>query len=449
MAGLSLFDQIFAGADVAEVFSDRAHVQGLLDFEAALARAEARVGVIPQKAARAIVRECDASLYDLYELGADAREAGNTLIPLQAALTARVRGKDKSAAGFVHWGATSQDALDTGLVLQMRAALNLMETDLRKCETALAALARKHRATPMVGRTWMQQALPVTFGLKAAGWLDALMRHRARLAELRPRVLVLQFGGAAGTLASLGGKAPAVARALARELKLPLPTMPWHGARDRVVEAGQFCAGLTGTLAKMARDISLLAQTEVGEVAEPAAPGRGGSSAMPQKRNPVSCAAILANGARVSQLAATLAGAMAQENERGLGGWQAEWATLPEIFCLSAGALEHALVLARGLEVFPDRMAQNLAASGGLVMSESVKMRLAKKIGQGPAHAAVARAVRAAVKSGRPLGEALLADREISGALSARDINAALKPGAYLGSATAFVDRVLAARKKR
>ncbi len=448
MSALSLFDQIFAGAAVAEVFSDRAHVQGLLDFESALARAEAAAGVIPLKAARAIARQCDASLYDLDALGAAAREAGNTLIPLQAALTARVAAKDKAAAGFVHWGATSQDALDTGLALQMRAAFSLLDTDLRKCESALAALARKHRATPMVGRTWMQQALPVTFGLKVAGWLDALMRHRARMVELRPRVLVLQFGGAAGTLASLGGKAPAVARALARELKLPLPPMPWHGARDRVVEAGQFCAALTGSLAKMARDIALLSQTEIGEVAEPAAPGRGGSSAMPQKRNPVSCAAILANAARVPQLSATLTGAMAQENERGLGGWQAEWATLPEIFRLSAGALEHGLLLARGLEVFPKRMAENLAASSGLVMSESVKMRLAKKIGQGPAHAAVGRAVRAAVSSGKPLADALLADREISAALSARDINASLRPEAYLGSATAFVDRVLAARKK-
>lgn len=448
MAAQSLFDHIFAGAAMSAVFNDRAHIQGLLDFEAALARAEAQTGVIPKKAAAAIARACKAELYDLDALGRAARDAGNTLIPLQRMLAAEVAKRENAAAGFVHWGATSQDAIDTSLVLQMRAGFDVLEADLKKCEAALAALAKKYRATPMAGRTWMQQALPVTFGLKAAGWCDAVMRHRARLKEMRPRVLALQFGGAAGTLASLGDKGPAVGRALAKALKLSLPPVPWHGARDRVVEAGQFCASLTGALGKMARDIGLLTQTEVGEVAEPAAPGRGGSSAMPQKRNPVGAAAILANAARAPHLAATLAGAMGQENERGLGGWQAEWAVLPELFRLAGGALEQAVFLARGLEVFPDRMAANLAASGGLVMSESVKMHLARRMGQGAAHEAVARAAADAAKTSVSFRDALLADRNIAGRLGAREIDAALQPDAYLGAATDFVDRVLAARKK-
>ncbi|MQA66845.1 MAG: 3-carboxy-cis,cis-muconate cycloisomerase [Alphaproteobacteria bacterium] len=447
--GGGLFDHIFAGRTIAPVFSDAAHVQGMLDFEAALAQAEAKAGVIPQSAVKAIVAACDASLYDLAAIGAAARDAGNTFIPLQAALAARVATKDKAAAGYVHWGATSQDAIDTGLVLQLRTAFAVLDDDLATYGRALARLARKYRATPMAGRTWMQQALPVTFGLKAATWLDAALRHRVRLREIRPRVLALQFGGAAGTLASLGSKGPAVARNLGRALRLPVPDAPWHGARDRVVEAGLFAAALTGSLGKMARDVALMAQTEMGEVAEPAGEGRGGSSAMPQKRNPVSCAAILANAGRTPGLAQTLLAAMPQENERGLGGWHAEWAVVPELFRLAGGALEHAVTLAEGMEVFPDRMAKNLAASGGQVMAESVKMALARKIGQGAAHAAIRRASGDAVTRGTDLRTALLADAEIAKALTAREIDRALAPENYLGSALKFIDGVLARRGRK
>lgn len=449
MTATRLFDKIFAGRAMGAVFSDSAHVQGMLDFEAALARAEAKAGVIPVAAVAPIAAACDAGLYDLAAIGAAAREAGNTFIPLQAALAARVASKNKTAAGYVHWGATSQDAMDTGLVLQLREAFRLIDADLGRLERALARLARKYRKTPMAGRTWMQQALPVTFGLKAATWLDAVLRQHERLGELRARVLVVQFGGAAGTLASLGPKGPAVGRALAKDLKLALPDAPWHGARDRVVEAGLFAASLTGTLAKMARDVALLAQTEIGEVAEPAAPGRGGSSAMPQKRNPVSCAAILANATRTPGLAQTLLAAMPQENERGLGGWQAEWAVVPELFLLASGALEQAVFLAEGLEVFPKRMAANLAASGGQMMSESVKMALARKLGQGAAHAAIRRASGVAAAKGTGLRAALLNDAEIAKALRAGEIDAALRPESYLGSALKFVDRVLARRGRR
>lgn len=447
MTGTALFDDLFASAPMAAVFCDRGHVQGMLDFEAALARAEAALGVIPKDAAPAIAAQCDAAKIDLGALGAAARDAGNTFIPLLAQLTALVARDDQAASGFVHWGATSQDAMDTGLVLQMRAGLDLIEADLGRLSDALAALARRHRDTAMAGRTWMQQALPVSFGLKAAGWLDAVERHRARIGPVRERAVVLQFGGAAGTLASLGAAGPAVTEALARDLGLAVPDMPWHGARDRVAEVGCALAAVIGSLGKMARDVALMTQSEVGEVAEPAAPGRGGSSAMPQKRNPVSAAAILAAAARAPALAATLLGAMPQEHERGLGGWQAEWAVVPELFRLAGGALTHAVVLASGLEVDAARMARNLDLSGGQVMAESVKMVLAAKIGQGAAHAAIARACRAAADRGTALREALLADGEVSRALSKAEIDAALSPDSYLGSAGAFIDRVLAARR--
>ncbi len=447
MAGDGLFDHIFADGAMAAVFSDRAHVQAMLDFEAARARAEAAAGVIPAESAAAIAACCDASLIDLEALGAKAREAGNTFIPLQGMLVALVAARDLAAAGHVHWGATSQDAIDTGLALQLGCAFGLLDGGLARLAAALARLAETHRGTVMAGRTWMQQALPVTFGLKAALWLDAATRQRARLAELRPRVLALQFGGAAGTLAALGTEGPKVAEALARDLGLALPEVPWHGARDRVVEAGLFAALLTGTLGKIARDVALLAQTEIGEVAEPAGEGRGGSSAMPHKRNPVSSAAILAAAARAPGLAATLLAAMPQENERGLGGWQAEWAVLPELYRLAAGALAQAVVLVEGLEVFPARMADNLGATRGQLMAEAVKMALGRKIGQAAAHAAVARACRAAGE-GSTLRTALLADAEIAVALSAAEIDAALAPEGYLGAAEVFIERALAAHRR-
>lgn len=452
MAESGLFDRIFAGEAMGAVFCDRAHVQGMLDFEAALARAEAETGVIPKDAARAIAAKCDASLIDLDALGAKARDAGNTFIPLQGMLVALLNESgaesDKDAARFVHWGATSQDAMDTGLVLQLRAAFDLLDTDLERLAGALAKLTEAHRATAMAGRTWMQQALPVTFGLKAAGWLDAVTRHRARLKELRPRVLAVQFGGAAGTLASLGDKGAAVAKALAADLDLALPAAPWHGARDRIVEAGLYAAMLTGSMGKIARDVALLTQTELGEVAEPAGPGRGGSSAMPHKRNPVSCAAILAAAARAPGLAATLLSTMPQENERGLGGWHAEWAVVPELFALSAGALGQAAFLMEGLEVFPERMAQNLALTKGQVMAESVKMALARRIGQAEAHDAVGRASRAAAAKGATLLDALVADEAIAKVLTVEEIDAAMKPESYLGAAGAFIDAVLKAHKE-
>ncbi len=314
-----LLDPLFTTDRMRAVFSDRGRLQGMLDFEAALARAEARAGVIPAAAAAPIAAQCRAEAFDIGELARGSALAGNTAIPLVKALTALVAKGDEAASRFVHWGATSQDAMDTGLVLQLRDALDLLDADLSRLSGVLAGLADEHKRTVLAGRTWLQQATPVTLGLKAAGALSAVERHRARLRELRPRLLVVQFGGASGTLAALGADGLKVAAALAEELKLGLPDVPWHAQRDRVAEVATALGLLVGTLGKVARDISLLMQTEVGEAFEPAAAGKGGSSTMPHKRNPVGCAAILAAAIRVPGLVSVMLTAMVQEHERGPG----------------------------------------------------------------------------------------------------------------------------------
>lgn len=427
--------------EMLEAFSARACVQGMLDFEAALARAEMRVGVIPQKAA-AIGASCDAAKIDLDKL-ALATSGGNLAIPLVKQLTALVAADDKEAAKYVHWGATSQDAIDTGLVLQLRHALDLIDADLDRLADALAGLAEKHRDTPMVGRTWMQHALPITFGWKAAGWLDGILRHRERIAALRERVLALQFGGASGTLASLGAQGLKVSAALAEELQLALPDMPWHTQRDRVVEAATTLGMLAGSLGKIARDISLCMQTDVAELAEPAAEGRGGSSTMPHKRNPVGCAVALTAAVRVPSLVSTMLAGMVQEHERALGGWQAEWNSLPEIFQLTAGALRQMQQVAAGLVVDAAQMRENLDKTHGLIMAEAVTLALGAKIGRMAAHQLVEKACHRALQTKKHLREELSEDAAVTAELSQQEIVQLLDPAAYLGQAIAFVDRVL------
>ena len=445
---MTLLGPLFAPEEIRAVFSDRACLQGMLDFEAALARAEARVGVIPRKAAGAIAACCKAERLDADAIAAAAPNGGNLAIPLVKQLTSLVAKENAAAARFVHWGATSQDAIDTGLVLQLRAALPLIEADLNRLSSALAVLAKKHRKTTQVGRTWLQQALPVTFGLKAAGWLDGVERQRARLAGLKDRLLVVQFGGAAGTLAALGPDGLKVAAALAKELKLGLPEMPWHGQRDRFAEAATVFGLIVGSMGKIARDVSLLMQTEIGEVLEPAGEGRGGSSTMPHKRNPVSCAAVLAAASRAPGLVATMLGVMAPEHERGLGGWQAEWVALPELALLAGGAACAMAETMDGLEVNAGRMAENLARTQGLILAEAVQMALGPRIGRGVAHALIEKASRKAVAEGKPLRDVLAADQEVTRYLKPAEIERLLDPKHYLGQAGALVDRVLAARKK-
>jgi 3-carboxy-cis,cis-muconate cycloisomerase len=445
---MELLDLLFRSEDVEKVFSSRACLQGMLDFEAALARAEARAGVVPSSAAVAIAAKCKAELFDVGALAAGAKLAGNIAIPLVKALTNLVAQGDKDAARYVHWGATSQDAIDTGCVLQLRQALKLIRTDLDRLADGLAGLAKKHRSTIVVGRTWMQQALPTTFGAKVAGWLDAVDRHRERLRETERRVLVLQFGGAVGTLAALGTRGSEVAKILEEELGLGLPNVPWHSHRDRFVEVAAALGLCVGTLGKIARDISLHAQTEVAEVFEPGVEGRGGSSTMPHKRNPVTAALVLSAAVRVPGLVSTMMTAMVQEHERGLGGWHAEWETLPEIVSLSAGALRQMAEIVPKLDVDVERMRQNLEATRGLIYAEAVTMALGQKIGKAAAHQLVEAACSRAQKERRHLRDVLGEDTEVRGHLPGEALEGLFDPRKYLGAAEEFVDRVVAASRR-
>ncbi|WP_250499309.1 3-carboxy-cis,cis-muconate cycloisomerase [Caballeronia sp. GAWG1-5s-s] len=440
---------LICGSEAANaVWSPRATVQAMLDVEAALARASAKAGVIPASAVDAIVAACDADNIDAAALMSGAAAGGNLAIPLVKQLTAVVKARDAEAAKYVHWGATSQDIIDTGVVLQLRAALAHIDADLQALANALANQADKHRATPMIGRTWLQQALPITLGLKFAQWLDAVTRHRARFADVRARALVLQFGGAAGTLASLRDKALPTARALADDLRLALPALPWHTQRDRIAEAASFFGMLTGTLGKIARDISLMMQTELGEVAEPSAAGKGGSSTMPHKRNPVGCAAVLTAATRAPNLVATIFAGMVQEHERALGGWQAEWEALPDLARLTAGALANVKDIVPGLEVNVGRLAANLNATNGLVLGEAVMLALGDAIGRLDAHKLVEGSSKAAVASGQSLFDVLAANETVSAHLSRERLKELLDPANYVGQAQAFVDAALAQHRQ-
>jgi 3-carboxy-cis,cis-muconate cycloisomerase len=441
---MTLFDELFSYEALQRVFSDESGVQSMLNFEAALARAEARTGVIPEIDARKITEKCGAQHFDLPAIRKEAARAGNAAIPLIKMLTDLVATEDKNAARFVHWGATSQDVIDTGCVLQLRRAFELMDQDLSRLSATLAALAEKYRETPVVARTWMQHALPTTFGFIVAGWLDAMLRHRQRLAEIRSRALSLQFGGAVGTLAALAGRGPEVAKAVAEELQLSLPLAPWHGHRDRMAEVATSLGLLTGTLGKIARDISLHSQTEVAEVCEPAGEGRGSSSTMPHKRNPVTCAVVLAAANRVPGLASTMLAAMVQEEERGLGGWQAEWETLPEIVRLSGGALHHLAQMLPALEVDPERMRQNLDATQGLIFAEAASTALGDRMGKMPAHMLVEAACTRAREQKRHLLDVLREEPGLRGHLAPADLASLFDVRNYLGSASEFVRRVLA-----
>ena len=408
--------------------------------------------MIPAQAVAPIRAVCANVTLDLDALGAAAASAGNLAIPLVKQLTAAVAQHDENAARYVHWGATSQDIIDTGLMLQWRQSADLIEADLLRLADALAALAQRHRNTPMVARTWLQQALPTTFGRKVAGWLEAVHRAQDRFTALSAHVPALQFGGAAGTLASLGEHARAVAQTLAHELDLPLPALSWHGEQDRIAEIGTTLALLTGTLGHFARDLSLMMQTEVSEVSEPSGAGKGGSSTMPHKRNPVGCATVLAAATRMPALASTLLSALPQEHERALGGWQAQWATLREMACLAAGALDRMRDIVEGLQVDAARMRTNLDLTHGLILGEAVMLALGADLGRLQAHHVVEAASRQAVQENKTLHDVLAQDAavlRIWGATAPQRLSALLDPTHYLGDAGAAVDRVLAEHAHR
>jgi 3-carboxy-cis,cis-muconate cycloisomerase len=445
---MGLLDRLFGVEAVQGIFSDRARLQGMLDFEGALARAEARTGLIPSSAVAPILAKCRAELFDLSALAEGAATAGNLAIPMVRQLTLLVGADDERARGYVHWGASSQDAIDTGLILQLREALDFIETDLTRFCDLLARLAQQYRDTPMVARTWMQHAVPTLFGFQVAGWLDALDRHRVRLRGLKKRALVVQFGGAGGTLATLGDRGLDVARALGEELSLTLPEMPWGPHRDRITEVATTLALCAGTLGKIARDLALQMQTEISEVFEPPAEGRGGSSTMPHKRNPVSAATALAAAVRVPGLTSVMLASMVQEHERGVGGWHAEWDTLPEIVELTAGSLHHMIEAAKDFEIRTGRMLENLEQTQGLIFAEAAMMALARGIGRDSAHALVQAASRRAIRQRQHLRIVLHEDLAVTKHLSASAIDALFDPLGYTGVAQQFIDRVLAAHQQ-
>ncbi|WP_440857093.1 3-carboxy-cis,cis-muconate cycloisomerase [Pseudomonas syringae] len=430
--------------EMRKIFSDEGRVQGMLDFEAALARAQARVGLIPPEVVADIELSCDARLFDFDALAIAIGSAGNSAIPLVKALGKQIAARSAEAERYVHMGATSQDVMDSGLVLQLRRAIALLERDLTRLADAMAEQAQRHAGTPLAGRTWLQQATPVTLGMKIAGWLGAVTRHRQRLNEIKPRLLCLQFGGASGSLAALGDQAFSVAEALADELQLALPEQPWHTQRDRLVEFAGLLGLIAGSLGKLGRDVSLLMQTEVGEVFEPSAPGKGGSSTMPHKRNPVGAAVMISTATRAPGLVGTMLSAMPQEHERSLGLWHAEWETLPELCCLVSGSLQQALQVIPGLQVDAERMAINLQSTKGLVLAEAVSIALAQRIGRDAAHHLVEQCCRRAVEQSAHLRQVLGETPQVSEQFSSDELDRLLDPAHYLGQARHWVERAVA-----
>jgi 3-carboxy-cis,cis-muconate cycloisomerase len=442
-AGGGLFGGVFARGPVAAQVDDRAMLQAMLDAEAALARASAAAGVIPAAAAEEIAACCDAGRFDVDALGRAAAAAGNPVVPLVRALAEQL---PQEAAAHVHQGATSQDVLDTAASLVAWRALGPLLEDLAAAAGACARLAEAHRGTVLAGRTLLQQAVPVTFGLKAAGWLVGLDETRLRLAEVRRRTLAVQLGGAAGTLAGFGDRGLAVLAGFAAELGLAEPTVPWHAVRARPAAlAGALGAG-AGVLGKVARDVVLLAQSEVAEVRE-GGEGRGGSSAMPHKRNPVAAVAVAACAARVPGLVATMLAAMPQEHERAAGGWHAEWEPQRELLRLVGSAASWGRELLEHLEVDAGRMRANLDAAGGLPLAEAAAAALAGPLGRRHAREVVEAASRDAAEDGRALREVLLASPEVAAGLGGADLDRALDPAAQLGAAGVLVDRALAAHR--
>ncbi len=431
---------MFASPELSRLFSPPLAIQRMLDVEAALARAEAAAGIIPRDAAAAIGAQCQAVFYDVDALYRDAMGAASPAVPLVRLLTARIGG---DAARFVHWGATSQDIIDTAMVLQIRDALGLLGARLLQIGGACAALAERYRRTPMAGRTLLQQAVPITFGLKAARWLGLVTRSVERLRALRPDILVVQLGGAAGTLASLGSKGLRVMELLAEELRLGIPALPWHAERDRIAALGGVLGIVAGVMGKIATDVALLSQTEVGEVVP--APGRGGrSSAMPHKRNPVDAAAALAACRLALAAMPVVFYGMLQEHERAAGGWQAEWRAVPDLFRFAGGSADAVARALGGLVADERRMSANLVLGGGQIMAEALTMALADRVGRDAAYRLVEAACERAAGAGRELRDVAEADEQIRAALPDGAIARALDPAGYVGSADAFIDRVLA-----
>lgn len=440
----SLIESLATTPALAEVFSDESVLQAMLDFEAALARAEAKTGVIPTNAAEVISVLAKPASFDISALAAATFRVGTPAIPVVKALTDQVRRTDPEAARFVHWGATSQDVVDTAMSLLLQRAEPILSGDLSRLEKALARLAEEHKASVMLGRTLLQPAPPVTFGLKAAQWLGSVRRGRRRLGNGFRAAAVLQFGGASGTLASLGDRGLVVREALGTELGLRISAAPWHNQRDQVATLICACGVLTGSLGKMARDLTLLMQSEVGEAAEPGGEGRGGSSTMPHKRNPVACSLTLAAAHRVPGLVASFLSGMVQEHERAVGGWQAEWPVVAATVQSTGVAITSMAEAAEGLSVDTEKMRANIESTNGLIFAERAMILLGPKLGRDVAHEILEGASRKSVNEGRNLAAVLAEIPEVTAHLSPADLKQLNVPERYLGSAEAFRVALLA-----
>jgi 3-carboxy-cis,cis-muconate cycloisomerase len=438
----ALFRDSFGTPAMRGIFDDATLLARYTEVEVALARVQGQLGIIPAQAAKDIAARCDASKLDLTRLKQETEVVGYPILPLVRQLAAQCG----EAGKFLHWGATTQDIMDTAVVLQVRDALALIEKDIATLQATLSRQAKRYRDTPMAGRTHLQQALPITFGYKIAVWLAMLDRHAERLQQMKPRVLVGQFAGAAGTLASLGDRGMDVQKALCEELKLAQPAATWHAARDGLAEAVNFLGLLTGSLGKVAFDVMLMASTEVAEVAEPFVQGRGASSTMPQKRNPISSELILACAKAVRQHAGLMLDALVQDFERATGPWHAEWIALPEAFILTGGALHQAKFMLAGLQVDEARMRRNLDMTHGLIVAEAVMMGLAPHLGRNEAHDIVYDACRAVAEHGGSLADALAKVPEVTKHLDRKALEKLTDPANYLGAAQEMVDRVVGKR---
>ena len=439
----SLFEFLFYNKEVNKLFSAEAYLSAMLRFEAALAQAQAEEGMIPKTAADSITSCCNLDHIDIPSLIPAIGLAGNPNIPLVKQLTAAVKQLDPEAAKYVHLGATSQDVIDTALMVQLKAALILVQKDLEQLLNQLHQLAETHRHSIMAGRSFLQHARPITFGNKVATWMDGLIRSAQRIEQVLQHNLVLQFGGAVGTLAGFGEKALPVASSLAQNLDLALPPIPWHTQRDRIVEVASTLGILTGNLGKMAKDISLLMQTEVAEVFEPSGAGKGGSSAMPHKRNPVGCVAILAAAQRSPALLSTLFQSLPQDHERATGLWHAEWLPLVELCKITAGALQQALHMTNGLEVDTQRMLRNLELTNGLIYAENLSLALAEKMGKAAAHEHIEGLCKQVAQTHTHLKILATADPIVSKYLNSSDIDQLFDPANSLGDCDRLIDAVL------
>lgn len=443
-----LYENLFYSKLVNELFTAESFVQYMLQFEAALAKAQAIHNLIPASEATVIETNCILANIDVEALITAVAAGGNAAIPLVKQLTQAVKARDAEGAKYVHFGATSQDTIDTAMVLQLQAALKLIDTDLQQLIHQLVLLIEWHRNTIMTGRSFMQHARPVTFGFKVAGWLDGIVRSKKRVEKLLAENMVLQLGGAVGTLSGMEDKGLQVAETMCSILQLSEPTIAWHTQRDQLTEIATTLGILTGSVGKIAKDISLLMQTEIAEVFEPDVAGKGGSSTMPHKRNPVSCIAILSNVSRVPALVSTMLSCMVQDHERATGNWHAEWETLADIVQLTAGAVHQACIVTNGLEVDTEKMLENIELTNGLIYAENISLALAKDIGKETAHILMEKLCKEAMELKIPLKELVKKNDVVAKYISLAQVDDLFNPANSIGISAVLIDRVINETKK-